>query len=160
MGQESSFLHRESFKNFVQVVGLLANIAIIVGIAFAFIQIKQANQTERKRVAIEAVRQTRSNEFTQAHTRLRTIYVSQHLNTENLNSIIDDLNYTMNVIDDIAILYINDIADKCIIKNMIYDSLKEFSPVLDFLSSSLSYPDEYRKNFEVLKELMEKEACN
>jgi hypothetical protein len=153
MASEDDFSNRYWFKKIEKAISILANIAVISGIIFAFAQIMQSNNFEKRRISIEAVSQTRSNDFLKAYTRLITAYRSKKV--EDQTSLIDDLNYVMNVYDTIAILYISELADKCIIKDTVYPDTKELSPILDVMS----YPNEYRKHFDALLGFMEKEVC-
>ena len=147
--------YRSWFKMIERVISILANIAVISGIIFAAIQITQSNKSEKRRIAIEAVSPTRSNDFLKAYARLKTAISIDSIDVEDQTSLIDDLNYVMNVYDNIAIMYISDLADRCIIKNAVYSAIREFSSILE----AMSYPEEYRKNFDTLLDLMEKESC-
>jgi len=142
---------------------MLASIAIIVGIIFAYIQINQANDLEKRRTAVEAIRQTRSNEFLKAYARLK----KESLKTKQIvifpnkgNYTIDDVNYVINIYDYIAILYISNIADRCLIKDAVYEAGKDSSGIFDqILIDGNPYPKEYRKNLDTFLLLMEKESC-
>lgn len=153
MTSENDFLNKSWFKKIEKLISILANVAVICGIIFALVQITQANKSEKRRISIDAVSQTRSNDFLKAYARLKTAYTSQEV--KDHTSLIDDLNFVINVYDNIAILYINDLADKSIIKANIYPTAKELSSILD----AMSYPKEYKKNIETLLVLMEKESC-
>lgn len=126
------------------ITTIIANLAVLIGIIFALIQIVQSKHIERTRIAIEAVNKVRSNDFLKAYKRLKIAYSK---NTEEDPAIIDDLNYVMNIYDNIAVLYIFNIADRNIIKNSIYPATEEIAAMSNFFS----YPREYKKNFNVLK---------
>ncbi|GEM_PF-2386032 len=155
MTSEGGFLNRSWVKIIERAISFLANIAVISGIIFASIQITQSNKSEKRRIAIEAVSPTRSNDFLKAYARLKTAISTDSIDVEDQTSLIDDLNYVMNVYDNVAIMYISDLADRCIIKNAVYSAIREFSSIVD----TLSYPKEYRKNFDTLLALMKQESC-
>jgi hypothetical protein len=110
-------------------------------------------ESEKRQNAINAISTTRSSEFLKAYARVKTAYNSRK--TEDAASLIDDLNYVMNVYDNIALLYINNLADRCTIKNSTYPAIKEVQSIAD----AMSYPKEYRKNIDRTSVLMEKENC-
>jgi hypothetical protein len=136
----------------------LANLAVIFGLFFAYYTIKHSSDLERRRAAIEAVIQVRTADFQKSLARLKTFYAPMKTGDKTFvldNSTTDDINQVMNVYDHIAILYINDVADRCIIKESIYSAVKELSSILD----ACSYPHEYRKNFNTLLHLMDQVYC-
>lgn len=139
-----------------RVLSILASFATAAGIFFAFCQIRLSNTIEKRGVAVEAIRQTRSAEFIKAFRQLKTAYENKQVDEKDKDSLIDSLNHVMNVYDDIAVLYINDIADKCIIKDSIYSSAKQMSAINSALSPS---PPGNREHFNLLLKLMEQESC-
>jgi|SRR5579885_398448 len=143
------------FRSVERLFSFFANVAVVVGIMFALYQIKQAELTERRRVAIEAVGQVRSAEFLKDYRMLKAAYSSKHVKEEDKDALIDSLNHVMNVYDNVAILYISDVADRCIIKNSIQSGAQEVSQMSKFFE----YPPEYRSNFDSLLTLMEREDC-
>lgn len=134
---------------------LLANAAVVTGIGFALYQLHQSNTFEKRRIGIEAVSQTKSAEFLKAYRMLKSAEETRQVADEEKIALVDSLNHVMNVYDNIATLYINDLADKCIIKNGVYSGAKEMAPISD----SLSYPAKYRKHFDFFLGLMEQESC-
>lgn len=147
------FFTRAWFTKIERMISILAKFAVIIGIIFAFFQIIQSNRIERRSIAIETVKQTRSKEFIKAYTRLKTAYKSKQIKDQY--SLIDDINYIMIIYDNIANLYINNLADKCIIKKSVYFAVRDFTPILDFME----YPTEYRENFVIFKNSMERINC-
>lgn len=154
------------------IVSIFAGIAVIVGIPIALIQLHQTDRfqkdtitlsaiTEKRRIAIEAVDRTRSVEFLKAYREVKVAYhtaradLAEKKSLEEKQDLIDSFNYVMNVYDSIAIMYINDLADRCIIKDNIYSGSKEVSTFCD----AFSYPEEYRRNVNTLLALMEQEKC-
>lgn len=143
-------------KYFERTFSFLANVAVIGGIWFAATQIRQADVTERRRVAIEAVGQTRSPEFLTAYRRLKDAYTSKQVELKDSELLLDSLNHVMNVYDNIAILYIYGVGDRCIIKAGVEAGAREMSPI----ARAYKYPDKYRDNFDSLLLLMEQEVCD
>jgi hypothetical protein len=145
-----------SLGGFERLLSILASFATAAGIFFAFYQIRLSNTIEKRGLAVEAIRQTRTPEFIKAFRQLRTAYETRQVDEKDKDSLIDSLNHVMNVYDDIAVLYINDIADKCIIKDSIYASAREMSAISAALSPS---PPEKRGHFNSLLRLMDQESC-
>jgi hypothetical protein len=138
-----------------QVVAFLANVAVVFGVAFAVRQLNLAESTERRRIAIEAVNQTRSPEFLRAYRALKaTSQVTVAIGRDE-DATADNVNYVMNVYDGIALLYINDVADRCIIKDAIRDGAQEMGTI----ASKLSYPQQLRNNFDAFLALMDQTSC-
>jgi hypothetical protein len=153
MVNKSDFANRIWFIRTERIISIFADLAVIIGIIFAFYQIIQSDQAEKRRVAIEAISETRSPEFLKAYTRLITACKAG--NIEDKNVLIDDLNYVMNVYDKLAILYINELVDRCVIKNTISSAVEQLFSVLE----CMSYPAEKRKNLDTLIRLMKGENC-
>jgi len=147
---------RFSLGSFERILSILASLATAAGIFFAIYQIRLSNAIEKRGLAVQAIRQTRTAEFIKAFRRLKTAYETRQVEEKDKDSLIDSLNHVMNVYDDIAVLYINDIADKCIIKDSIYSSAREMSAISTALSPS---PPEKRAHFNSLLTLMDQESC-
>lgn len=130
-----------------------ANVVVIVGIIFAFVQFQHVKQSEKTQNAINAISQLRSSDFLKAYTRLKTASASKQ--TLDSTAVIDDLNFVMNVYDNVALLYVNDLADRCVIKNGTFVAVKEVSAICD----SLSYPKEYRASFDRFVAMMSADVC-
>jgi hypothetical protein len=138
----------------VQWATLFTNIAVMAGILFAYYQFTEANKAERRRLAIEAVSQTRSAEFLKAYADLRTAYHDGRVEGDPV-AIRDDINLVISVYDHIALLYINELADRCVIKNTVYTAVKELRPICD----AMRYREENREHVDRLFKLMEQERC-
>lgn len=147
---------RSWLKQVERYFSLLANISVVIGIAFALYQIHQSNAFEERRTAIAAINQTRSSDFLKSYRSLKTAYETNQLADEERDALIDSLNHVMNVYDNIAILYINDLVDRCIVNDAVYSGAKEMATICN----ALKYPPEYRQQFDLFISLMEKEACN
>lgn len=132
---------------------MLANVFVIVGILVAVISLFMTRESEKRQNAINAINTTRSSEFLKAYARLKTVYTS-HQAGDSV-TMIDDLNYVMNTYDNIAMLYSNHLADRCLIKDSTYPAIKEILAISD----ELSYPKESRKNVERVAALVEEEDC-
>jgi hypothetical protein len=139
-------------------ISLLANLATIAGIVGLFIalfQFQQSKKSEKTQNAINAISQTRSSDFLKAYARLKTAHNSNSVKAEDTASLIDDLNFVVNTYDNIALQYINNIADRCVLAIAINSGIKEILPVCD----KMSYPKEYKKNIDKLLALMERDHC-
>ena len=141
------------FSLIANVIAIAANIAVIVGITAAFVQIRQANQFEQRRVAVEATAPTKSTEFLTAYSKLMDAYERDNTMFSS-SSLFDDLTYVMNVYDDIAILYLNGLADKDLVKQRVRGALKALVPILN----AMKWPAELRRNFDGLLRDLEKAA--
>lgn len=158
-----------------KIMSILASLAVIIGVVIALRQLRQTDTIERqrslqsevaekRRLAIESVGQTRSVEFLRAYRRLKVAYSNRYIEAKKMESLeereekralIDSLNYVMNVYDSIAIMYNHNLADRCIIKENIYSGSNEIATFCD----AFSYPEGYRKNFNILLALMEQQQC-
>lgn len=134
-------------------LAMTENVVVIVGVLIAVISLFTARQAERRQTAINAISVTGSSEFLKAYARLKTAAASHQ--TADSVTMIDDLNYVMNTYDTISLLYSNNLADRCLIKNSSYPAVKEILPI----SVELSYPSESSKNVKRLTALMEEEDC-
>ncbi len=143
------------FKTMERLLSLMANATVVVGIVFAFYQIRQAELMEKRRVAIAAIGQTRTAEFLKAFRILKTVHESKRIKEEEKEALLDSLNLVMNVYDNIAIVYLNNVADRCIIKRSIQSGAQEMSNISDFIG----YNSTYRKNFDALLNSMQQESC-
>jgi len=149
-GASTPWLHRAE-----KLIQVLANVSVIAGIGFALIQVTESKRSERRRVAIDAVNSTRSTEFIKAYTRIKVTYQSKKIDKPGKPILIDDLNYVINVYDNVAILYLYDVADRCIIKEAALPAVTELSSMLE----AFSYPSEYRHNFDPFLRAMSQEDC-
>lgn len=152
------FAHR-LFEWFAKPVSVAAGIAVIIGIYLAYNQLKLSSDLEKRRTAIEAVSQVRTPKFQEDVAQLK---MSNRDKTPLDDPTIAALNYVMNVYDHIAILYIYDLADRCIIKESIYPAIKNISDIND----AFPYPSDgvegqayYRKRFGEALDLMKNETC-
>lgn len=131
------------FEKIEKIISIIANIAIISGIIFALVQVVQSSRFEKRRIAIESLAILRSNGFLESYDNL----LGSDPNIILFNSSLrEDLNYVINVYDNIAILYLNGLADKNLIKRTIYPAIKQVVSILD----SISYPKENRLNIDLL----------
>jgi len=146
-----------SVERIASIVSIFASLATVAVIFFLTYQIRQTNTIEKRRFAVEAIRQTRSAEFIKAFRQSKLAYQTGQIDEKDKEALIDSVNHVMNVYDDIAVIYISDIGDKCIIKGSIYSAAKEWSAISKAVSSS---PPEDRKHFDLLLKLMEQESCD
>ena len=136
-----------------RLVKVVANLVVIAGIIIGILQLYQAKSSEKRQNTINAVSQTRSNDFLKAHARLKVAQKSKYNQTEV--SMVDDMNYVLNTYDNIALLYINDLIDRCMIKDASYNAVVETLTI----SESMKYPAEYSKNIRVFRDTMKKKVC-
>lgn len=139
---------------FEKILAMLTNVFVIVGIFFAFVQLKASQRSEKIQNAINVINQTRSSDFLKAYARVKTAAQTKQVGDQI--SLIDDLNYVMNTYDNAALLYLNDRADKCMIKQATFSTVQE----LPAISDELSYPKDYRKNVDEFLKQMNAERCN
>jgi hypothetical protein len=142
-------------KKAERVAAFLSSVAVVAGVFFAVYQLKQSDAAERRRAAIEVVGRTRSAEFLRDYRALKDVYLRGHISEEEKKSLADPMNHVMNVYDSAAVMYINNLADRCIIRDSVYGGAREMSEISD----GLTYPPEYKGNFDLFLSLMEKEQC-
>lgn len=107
------------------VTAILANVAVVLGLVFAAIQLIQFRAQERVRVAIEATSVVYSPQFL-------TAYANATSASERGPTIsTDDLYYVANVYDSIAILQLRGVADDEIIRRRVGPSLQVILKILD-----------------------------
>ena len=140
----------ELFSWFQPLVSVVASVAIIFGIYFAYKQLQLSTTLEKRRTAIEAVYQVRTPDFQNALADLKRANNSKKGKIVLDNPMIDRVNHVMNVYDHLAMLYIDDLADRCILKESTYSTIKEMSEIND----AIEYPGDstesqahYRKRF-------------
>ncbi len=146
-------VHPPRLLSVANVVSIVANIAIVAGVGFAFVQITQANQFERRRIAIEATAPTRSPEFLTAYSKLRDAYRDDPAMPSSA-SLWADLTYVVNVYDNIAILRLAGLADKDLVDQRVRRGVKTLVPILD----AMKWPREYRANFDALLSDLERSS--
>ncbi len=149
----AGFIDTPWYRRSERVVSLLANVAVALGVVVAFYEIRRANQLESRRIAVEATAHTRSPDFVRAYARLKTTVTAGQ--ATDRASVVEDLNYVVNVYDQIAVLTMNDVADVCIVKQSIGASLQEVRDLL----GKVAYPQEYRQNLDLAADLLSKRSC-
>src|SRR5712692_5713502 len=70
-------------ERIVSITSILASLATAAGIFFVIYQIRQTNTIEGRRVAVEAIRQTRSAEFIKAFRQLKTAYQTKRIDEKD-----------------------------------------------------------------------------
>lgn len=144
---------RTSF--YERIISTLANIAVIAGIGFATYQVLQTDQIEKQRTAVEAIREIRSPAFLKSYARLKTAYINDDL--DKSVEMVDDINYLMSVYDNIASLCANNLADKCIIKDSIFPSIRDLLKILKSISFC---PKEDKNRFEAFVTSLARKDCS
>ncbi|HKO95730.1 MAG TPA: hypothetical protein VJU86_01980 [Pyrinomonadaceae bacterium] len=133
---------------------MAANVFVIAGIIVALFQFFQSKRSEKVQNAINAINQTRSDEFLKAYARLKTAYNTGQ--AADQVTLIDDLNYVTNTYDNTALLYINDLADRCVIRKAMFSTVQELASIYD----KVSVPKEYRQNIDKFLDQMKNENCD
>ncbi|MCK5056366.1 MAG: hypothetical protein KAT34_06915 [Candidatus Aminicenantes bacterium] len=153
MGKRKRFLRR-TFNKINHVVTLFMKLSIVVAVILGLLQLHQSNQSEKRLIAIDAVKQTRTVEFLKALTRLREGFENKKI--DDMETFRDNLNYVMGVYDNIAILYLNDVVDKCIIKESVESGLNTFVLIIDSIEN---FPFKYRENIDLLRIKLSQLVC-
>ena len=126
-----------------------ANLVVIVGIVLALWQIRQTQQIESIRLAVEATTPIQSREFLEAYRNLRTAYRNDPsmIHTESVD---DDLMLVVNVYESIVVLYLNDLLKDEIVELRLFEGMKKIAPILD----AKGWPPSSRQNFNKTLERM------
>lgn len=145
----------KKYEMAAQFIQILANIAVILGIIFAVVQIHQTKQIESVQLAVDATSPTRTTEFLESYRKLMDAYNIDHdmMNTDSLRG---DLNLVVNVYDNIAILYLHNLADREILEARVYDGMAKLVPVLE----TKKWPTKSRSNFDAALALMSSHHTN
>lgn len=133
------------FSDVAKVIAIAADIAVVTAVIFVLVQIVQSNQFEKRRVAIDATAPTASVEFLASYTRLFDAYTADPTMFSS-GSLRDDLIYVMSVYDNMAILCLNGLADKDLVKQRSLRAMTVLLPILD----AMKWPPESRRNFDAL----------
>lgn len=121
---------KNKFANLLETwTKIIANIGVILGIMFAFCQLNQSNQLERRHTAIEVVQVTRTKEFLDSYARIiQTTSSKEQSDSVQLSS---DLTFVVNTLDHVGELYLNNLADRKIIKSELYNAICVILDILD-----------------------------
>jgi hypothetical protein len=120
-----------------------ANVAVILGVVFAVVQITMTARTERVRLAIEAASPTQSKDFLDSYSKLIEAYRADR-DMVGSDSLRDDLLFVMNVYDGIAVQYLNGLLDNEIVEKRLCDGMAAIVPVLD----AMKWPTANRQHFD------------
>jgi hypothetical protein len=138
----------------VEFTAFAADVAVIAGILFAYIQIRQSRDIERCRVAMTAIEPTRSAPFLESYHKLKALHADDSaLPSTELR---EPLYYVLNAYDNIAILCLRGLADTELVKASTYLSMKELVPILD----SMKLPSESRTNIDLLLARFDHKTAN
>ena len=158
----------EIFEKLGKITSVLANCLVIIGITIAYIQLRQTQHIDEKRVAIEAVRTAEDQFFLKTIARLKTF--SKHVSTNASNSelltqiyetkeyrkalslMTDDINYILSYYNYISMLFDKKIADGDILITGSYIQAREFSKILNKVSNlpDLTWVLQARQDFDRL----------
>lgn len=133
----------KNYERTAQFIQVMANVAVVVGIIFAVVQLHETRRIESIRLAVEATSPTRSPEFLVAYGKLVDAFAldTDMLNTDSLRP---DLSLVMSVYDNIATLYLQNLADREIIQSLVRDAMSHLIPILEVKK----WPKESRRNFD------------
>jgi hypothetical protein len=137
-----------------QITAILANLVVVagtVGVVLAYRQWQDAKRAEITQAAITAMSQTRTPEFLKAYSRL--VRVQRHPADATPDS--DDVDYVVNTYDQIALLYLNGVVDRCLVKRAIEDALQTLSP----LWANRSDLKKSTVNIESMRQAMQRARC-
>lgn len=129
-----------------QVITFSTKLSVIIAIVFGIYQVYHQESVETRKVAIELVNSTKEQGFLEAFSRLKG--VSGGTAVVSKQDFVDDLNHVLAVFDNIAILYLNDLADRDIIDACIGGKLEELCEMLD---SFTGFPGHERTNIDKLR---------
>lgn len=141
--EEASVKARQLFR--LKLSAILsdgANIAVIMGVIFAILQITMTTKTEKVRLAIEAAMPTQSKDFLESYSKLLESYRADKYMID-CDSLRDDLLFVMNVYDSIAVQYLNGLLENEIVEKRLCDGMISIVPVLD----AMKWPPENRVHF-------------
>lgn len=129
---------------------LAANLAVIVGIVFLVIQIRQAESLQKIRLAVDISEPLQSEKFTSSYLSLVDAYRedNQMLNRSSLK---DDMYYVVNIYDSICVLYLHGLVQNEVLEARLYRGMTNLVPVLNAMNLS----SENRKRFESMIKRME-----
>jgi|GEM_PF-4207120 len=139
------------------VLEVMANLFVVLGVPIALLQIHDSEQSERRRIAIEAVSELRSPRFLEAYTRI--IDAGQPPNQQNIVAdpdLRDDLLYLVSAYKNIACLYRNNLADKRVILLEIDPGFKSIMVILQ----ANNYPENIADLQEMLSDLKNLQGNN
>lgn len=104
---------RHKIESLQSITSVFANVAVVLGLAFAAVQIVQFRAHERVRIAVDATDVVYSAQFLSAYTNVI------ECNRRGAEVPREDLVFVTNAYDSIAILYLRGVADGAIIHSRI-----------------------------------------
>jgi hypothetical protein len=138
---------------------ILGTFAVIGALIIAKSEFDLSKKTELKSTAIEALKEVRNIDFINSSIRLKKFIIEKKIIDSNSIDIFNnDLNRVLNVYDNIAILYNNNLADKCIIKSNIYDAVSEILNLIDSIGSEKI--NKKMINIKILVSNLQNQQCN
>ena len=135
------------------ILSILASIAMIIGIFYAVLEYHHKKTNDKLLFTIEAINQTKTDKFINSYKRLKISYHSQKI--DDINQYTDDLNYVLNIYDNIAILCIHDLTENCMVKEAVYADLEFFIEIM----KSCKVPPDTQKSIIQLYALLTKQTC-
>lgn len=145
--QKNSIWER-TWEGIKDVASFFANLLVIGGIIIALCQYEQAENLDKKQVAIEAVNKLHEPEFLDALTRLNTVkkYLGNYSDTivlkseyknegfiQNKNAMIDDGYFISRTYQNIYMIWENKLGDKNIIEKSLCPEVATFDTIISKL---------------------------
>lgn len=90
-------------------LSIFANIAVVLGVVFAFYQFNELRNFEKKSNAIKVIERTRESGFLRS---FQALSQNIHNGEKDRNRVLEDLNQIANTYDYIAVLYFSENVDK------------------------------------------------
>ncbi len=147
MGIDARKRFLRTWERASRVITFSTKLSVIVAVGFGIFQVNYQREVEARKVAIELANATREPGFLRAFSRLKGACAGAVV--EDKQGFVDDLNHVVAVFDNIAILYLNDLADREIVGESIGGKLKEFCGIMDSIEG---FPPEERINIDQLHE--------
>lgn len=118
------------------VIESFAHIAVIAGIVVAFIEYYDQKDVERKRIAIDETASTVTPHFLQAVRTLGNVIDRSTRSDIPDVEVEQSLYLVMNTYFRLHDLFKYDLADRCIIKDSIYETARHLRPLVDRVANT------------------------
>lgn len=148
-------IRSRDWVDWIEVVGkMVVIIGVIIGALFAVWEFYENKAVQRQQVAIEVVTHVKTQEILEALVRLEEHYRLNQLDYPAVNL---DIAQVMSWYDHLGLLYLTDrLADECVIKG----AVTPYAEMIQRILNELNYPQERRKNFDLLINRIHVMVCN
>lgn len=159
-------MSKSSFEIINEVFKFLVSIAVILGVILAYETLGNRKEIEEKRLAINAVSRFSDKWFMDSYLRVLEGFDEELMpglyDPKEIRQLYNDLSIVLNVINSVAILYENELADRCIIKRYARNMMEEFSPVLDnaLAPYSKESSERIREHFDNFEKRLKDNVCD